>query len=201
MPLRSADPPPHNQPTGNTAMDIGELGQLGSSNLKVTRLGFGCVPIANLYSVVSDEVSMSTIHAAYDSGIRLFDTAPQYGHGLAEHRLGDALRWHDRDTFLISSKVGRLLRPVHPSKADGKQFKQILPFTYDFDYSYDAVMRSVDDSINRLGLHRIDILLVHDIDEWSHGDAWHEVLEVFMASGYRALRKLRDEGVVSAIGG
>src|SRR5712672_3160357 len=81
------------------AMDIGQLGRLGSSDLRVTRLGFGCVPIANLYSVVSDEEAMATVRAAYDSGIRLFDTAPQYGHGLAEHRLGDALRWQDRDTF------------------------------------------------------------------------------------------------------
>lgn len=182
-------------------MDINKLGRLGSSDLKVTRLGFGCVPIANLYSIVSDEDATATVRAAYNSGIRLFDTAPQYGHGLAEHRLGDALRWHDRETLLISSKVGRLLRPVHPSKADGKQFKQILPYLYDFDYSYEAVMRSVEDSLNRLGMHRIDILLVHDIDEWSHGDGWPEVLDGFMASGYRALRKLRDEGVVSAIGG
>src|SRR5258707_10437467 len=182
-------------------MDISLLGRLGSSSVAVTRLGFGCVPIANLYSVVTDEAAIAAVHAAYDSGIRLFDTAPQYGHGLAEHRLGDALRWQDRDTFLISSKVGRLLRPVHPAKADGKQFKQILPYLYDFDYSYDAVMRSVEDSLNRLGMHRIDILLVHDIDEWSHRERWPEVLDVFMGSGYRALRKLRDEGVVSAIGG
>jgi aryl-alcohol dehydrogenase-like predicted oxidoreductase len=83
----------------------------------------------------------------------------------------------------------------------GRQFKQILPFMYDYDYSYDAVMRSIEDSLNRLGMHRIDILLVHDIDEWSHGDRWPEVLDQFMASGYRALRKLRDEGAVSAIGG
>ena len=181
-------------------MDISELGRLGSSDLKVTRLGFGCVPIANLYSVVSDEEAIATVRAAYDSGIRLFDAAPQYGHGLAEHRLGDALRWHDRETFLISSKVGRLLRPVDPAKADGKQFKRILPYMYDFDYSYDAVMRSVEDSLNRLGMHRLDILLVHDIDEWSHGERWPDVLDLFMGSGYRALRKLRDEKVVSAIG-
>src|SRR4051794_15486399 len=121
-------------------MDIGKLGRLGSSDLKVTQLGFGSVPIANLYNIVSDEDSTATVRAAYESGIRLFDTAPQYGHGLAEHRLGDALRWHDRDTFFVSSKVGRLLRPVAPAEADGKQFKQILPYMYDFDYSYDAVM-------------------------------------------------------------
>ena len=182
-------------------MSMDGLARLGTSELNVTRLGFGCVPIANLYSVVSDEDSLNTIRAAYAAGIRLFDTAPQYGHGLGEHRLGEALRWHPRDSFLISSKVGRLLRPVPPAQADGRQFKRILPFMYDYDYSYDAVMRSVDDSLNRLGMHRIDILLVHDIDEWSHGDRWPEVLDQFMASGYRALRKLRDEGAVSAVGG
>src|SRR5438552_2322627 len=182
-------------------MDISLLGRLGSSSVAVTRLGFGCVPIANLYSVVTDEAAIAAVHAAYDSGIRLFDTAPQYGHGLAEHRLGDGLRWHDRDSLVISSKVGRLLRPVHPSQADGKQFKRILPYMYDFDYSYDAVMRSVEDSLNRLGMHRIEVLLVHDIDEWSHGERWPEVLDVFMGSGYGALRKLRDAGDVSAIGG
>jgi D-threo-aldose 1-dehydrogenase len=182
-------------------MEISELGRLGSSDVAVTRLGFGCVPIANLYSIVSDEDATATVHAAYDSGIRLFDTAPQYGHGLGEHRLGDGLRWHDRDSLVISSKVGRLLRPVHPRLADGKQFKQILPFLYDFNYSYDAVLRSVEDSLNRLGMHRIDILLVHDIDVWSHGERWPEVLDAFMSSGYLALRKLREEGVVSAIGG
>lgn len=182
-------------------MNINELGRLGSSDLRVTRLGFGCVPIANLYSIVSDEESLATVRAAYDAGIRLFDTAPQYGHGLGEHRLGDALRWHPRDKYLVSTKVGRLLRPVPPERADGKQFKQILPFMYDFDYSYDAVMRSLEDSLNRLGMHKTDILLVHDIDSWSHGDRWPDVLDAFMSSGYRALRKLRDEGVVAAIGG
>jgi D-threo-aldose 1-dehydrogenase len=159
------------------------------------------VPIANIYSVVSDEDALATVRAAYDSGIRLFDTAPLYGHGLGEHLLGEALRWHDPASYHLSNKVGRVLRPVPPEQADGKQFKRVLPFMFDFDYTYDGVMRSFEDSFHRTGLHKVDMLLCHDIDPWAHGDQWPEVLDVFMNDGYKALRRLRDEGVVSAIGG
>ena len=151
-------------------------------------LGLGCAPLGNLYESVSEDQARATMDAAWDAGIRYFDTAPLYGHGLSERRVGDALRGRPRDEFRLSTKVGRLL-------VDGRDatsiFADIPPVRPIYDFSYDGVLRSFESSLERLGLDRVDVLLVHDPDH--HGD---EALE----GAFPALRRLRDEGVVRAIG-
>jgi D-threo-aldose 1-dehydrogenase len=175
---------------------------LGKSGLEVPVVGFGGAPLGNMYQEFSDEQARATVRAAYDAGMRLFDTAPLYGFGLSEHRVGEALRWLDRDSYVLSTKIGRLLRPKDPKEVDGGLFKKILPFEGVYDYGYDGVMRSVEDSLQRLGVHRIDVLLIHDVDVWTHGSEearlarFREVME----GGYRAMLRLREAGVVRAIG-
>ena len=183
-------------------MDIDTRRQLGKTSLSVSQLGFGSAPLGNMYRAFPDAVAASTVSAAYEVGVRLFDTAPLYGHGLAEHRLGAALRAQPRDSYVLCSKVGRLLDPCPPEQVDAGIFHSTLPFEPRYDYSYDGVMRSFEDSLQRLGTHRIDILLIHDVDIWTHGSkaASEQRIAEVMQGGYRALRELRDEGVINAIG-
>lgn len=175
---------------------------LGKSGVEVTVMGFGGAPLGNMYRAFSDEDARATVRAAHDAGINLFDTAPLYGHGLSEHRIGEALRWLPRESFVLSTKIGRLLRPADPATVDGGLFQAILPFEGVYDYSYDGVMRSVEASLQRLGMHRIDVLLVHDVDVWTHGseEARLRRFEEVMDGGYRAMVELRDQGVIKAIG-
>jgi D-threo-aldose 1-dehydrogenase len=183
-------------------MKPGDTRVLGKSGLAVTQLGLGGAPLGNMYRAFSDAQAEATVRASYDAGIRLFDTAPLYGFGLSEHRLGAALRDKPRDSFVLSTKVGRMLEPRHPSSLDHGQFEGSLPFAEVYDYGYDGVMRSIEDSLQRIGTYRIDILLVHDLDVWTHGseEARVERIQAFMAGGYRAMLKLREEGTVKAIG-
>ena len=183
-------------------MQVSDTRVLGRSGLPVTVLGFGGAPLGNMYRALSDDDARATVRACYDAGIRYFDTAPLYGFGLSEHRVGEALRGREREAFVLSTKVGRLLAPRDPATLDSGQFKHSLPFAQIYDYSYDGVMRSVEDSLQRLGMHRIDILLAHDLDVWTHGSeaARQERVAEFMAGGYRALVALREAGAVRAIG-
>ena len=176
--------------------------EIGCTGLSVTTLGFGGAPLGNLYQAISDDQADSTIQAALDAGIRLFDTAPLYGYGLSEHRVGRALRNVDRDKFVLSTKVGRLLTPADPQHFDAGLFPGCLPFKGTYDYSYDGVMRSIEDSLQRLGLHRIDIVLIHDVDVWTHKtqEETDRRFREVMGGGYLALDKLRKAGVISAIG-
>ncbi len=171
-------------------MKPGDTRVLGKSGLAVTQMGFGGAPLGNMYRGFPDAQADATVRACYDAGIRLFDTAPLYGFGLSEHRVGAALRDKPRDSFVLSTKVGRLLRPGHPDTLDHGQFEGSLPFAEVYDYSYDGVMRSVEDSLQRIGTYRIDILLAHDLDVWTHGSEQARVDKVtrFMAGGYRAMR-------------
>jgi D-threo-aldose 1-dehydrogenase len=162
---------------------------LGRTGLQVTRLGLGTAPLGGLYAEVSETEAHAVVAAAFNQGLRYFDTAPLYGHGLAERRTGEVLRSKPRGDFVLSTKVGRLLRPGAPSP-DG-QFKGTPPLVPVFDFSYDATLRSVEESLSRLGLDRIDMLLIHDPDQ--HYDAAR-------SGAYPALERLRSEGVVSAIG-
>lgn len=174
---------------------------IGKTGVAVSSLGFGGAAIGNLYAETGDDQVRECLHAAYDAGVRYFDTAPMYGHGLSEHRIGEALRQKPRDSFVLSTKVGRMLRPV-PAEAVGESiFPGCLPFACIFDYSYDAVMRSIEDSLQRLGFNRIDIVLLHDVEAATHGaeDA-ERYFHQAMAGGYRALEKLRSEGTIGAIG-
>ncbi len=170
---------------------------------RLPRLGFGAAPIGNLYQPVSDAQAGAAVAAALDAGVTYFDTAPHYGFGLSEQRLGQALsRLDPKAEALVSTKVGRLLRPVDPAAAGDVRhgFAQAAPFEPEFDYSYDAILRSVEDSRRRLGRERIDILLVHDLGRLTHGEAHRQRFDAFMNGGYRALRELRDAGVVGAVG-
>ena len=183
-------------------MRAGDTRVLGRSGLAVTQLGFGGAPLGNMYRAIADAEAQATVRAAYDAGIRLFDTAPLYGFGLSEHRVGAALRDRPRESFVLSTKVGRLLEPRHPDTLDQGQFEASLPFAEVYDYGYDGIMRSIEHSLHRLGTWRVDILLVHDLDVWTHGSeqARVERVEAFMAGGYRAMEKLRADGTVKAIG-
>ena len=183
-------------------MEVSAQRVLGKSGVEVTIMGFGGAPLGNMYQAFSDQQARATVEACYDAGIRYFDTAPYYGFGLSEHRLGEALRDKERAELVLSTKVGRLLKPGDPAILDHGQFKRSLPFGLAYDYSYDGVMRSVEDSLQRLGTWRIDILLVHDLDVWTHGseDARRARVEEFMAGGYRAMVELREQGAVRAIG-
>jgi D-threo-aldose 1-dehydrogenase len=174
---------------------------LGRSRTKVARLGFGAAPLGNLYTPVAEEEALAAVHAAYALEIRYFDTAPLYGHGMSEHRCGEALRRYPRDTFTLSSKVGRLLRPGRDPSAVFDGYADGLPFRIVYDYSYDGAMRSFEDSLQRLGTDRIDILLVHDIDVRTHGvEGQQRRLDEAFDGAFRALHRLRAEGVVDAIG-
>lgn len=177
--------------------------RLGNGGLTFSEIGFGTAPLGNLYRAISDEDADAILQAAWDGGIRYFDTAPLYGLGLSETRLNRFLRDKPRDDYVLSTKVGRLLVPCPPEErtGHGKWFE--VPARQErYDYSYDGVMRSVEFSLERLGLHRIDMLFGHDLDLPNHGT--REVLEgyltEFMEGGYRALSELRDQGVIRAFG-
>jgi D-threo-aldose 1-dehydrogenase len=177
---------------------------LGRTKLKVTVLGLGTATLGNLYAPVSDADAHDTVKTAFDAGVRFVDTAPFYGHGWSEHRVGEALRGYKRDEIVLSTKIGRLLKPKDPGKGgiDGGVFAAVLPFDPVFDYSYDGVMRSVEDSLQRLGTHRIDVLLIHDVDRWTHGseEAADRRRKEVLDGGYKAMVKLRESGAVGAIG-
>ncbi len=163
-------------------------------------LGFGAAPLGSMNVVVSEEDAEATISAAWDAGIRYFDTAPFYGYGLSEHRLGQGLRWRPREEFVLSTKVGRLLRPHPAGNPNPDNWRGGLPFKPEFDYSYDGAMRSFEDSLQRLSLPRIDIAFIHDIDRGAHKDAYDTLAPQAVEGAYRALDALRAQGVVSGIG-
>jgi D-threo-aldose 1-dehydrogenase len=161
--------------------------------------GFGASGLGNLYKAIPDAESRATLDAAWDEGVRYYDTAPFYGFGLAERRMGDGLRERPRGDYALSTKVGRLLRPIaEASERNG--FVSPMPFEPVFDYGYDAIMRSFEHSLQRLGLSRIDILYMHDIGAYAHGAAHAELFPIAMDGGYRALDELRASGQVGAIG-
>ena len=163
---------------------------LGRCGLKVTRLGLGCAPIGNLFSAVSDVDAAATIDAAWAAGVRLFDTAPAYGHGLSEQRLGRALAHHDRDSYVLASKVGRLLRPPSGT-APPTMFVGAPPLVPTPAFSRDDVLRSIEESLVRLSVDRLDIVHVHDPDD-------HE--DEALSDAFPTLVRLRDEGVIRAVG-
>ena len=173
--------------------------RIGSTNLHVDALGFGCASIGNLYHEVPDDEAQALLEAAWGKGFRYFDTAPHYGQGLSERRLGDALRKLQGEGYVLSTKVGRLLRPAG-YESNRHQFLSPMPFDIHYDYSYSGVMRSFEDSLQRLGLDRIDILYVHDVGAYTHGDDNEELFSIAMSEGYKALEQLRSDGIVGAIG-
>jgi D-threo-aldose 1-dehydrogenase len=173
---------------------------IGRTKLQVTELGLGCATLGGSRIDVARQAAEDIVSVASAAGVRYVDTAPFYGVGQAERAVGDAMRDHPRDEWVLSTKVGRLLRP-NPTGvyADGRQHP--LPFDPIYDYSYDGIMRSFEDSFQRLGLAKIDILYVHDIGAYQHGPEAHAAhMKILRESGYRALEKLRGDGAISAIG-
>ena len=177
------------------------LRELGSTGVSVTTLGFGGAGIGNLYRQLPDADAVDAVRESFTSGVRYFDTAPFYGFGLSEQRLGAALSG-ERTPVVISTKVGRRLVPTGPQDpAVGRAgYFSPRPFSPVFDYGYDSVMRSHAESLQRLGVPRVDILLCHDIGRLTHGDAHAARVNEFIEGGYRALRELRAAGTVKAIG-
>lgn len=162
-----------------------------ANGLDVTAIGLGSAPLGGLFTPVSDADAEATLAQAWAAGIRFYDTAPLYGFGLAERRVGAFLRQQPRDSYAISTKVGRLLRAPDGASAEDDYYKGTKAERPVFDFSYDGVMRSVEESLVRLGLDRVDVLLVHDPDD-HYDDA--------VAGAFRALQRLRADGTVRAIG-
>ncbi len=168
-----------------------------------TQLGFGTAPLGNLFRAVSEKQAEATLEAAWAAGVRYYDTAPLYGLGLAETRLNHFLRGKPRQSYVVSTKVGRLLAVCPPDERTGiGKFFDTPSRREVYDYGYDGVMRSLEHSLERLGLDHVEILFVHDIDVFNHQTvaARDAHVETLMQGGYRALVKLRDEGVIKAFG-
>ena len=173
------------------------------ATIAFSELGFGAAPLGNLYRVIPDEQAQATMQAAWDAGIRYFDTAPLYGYGLSETRLNQFLRGRARKSYVMSTKIGRLLDVVPPEQRSGiGKFFDVPTRRERFDYSYDGVMRSLEFSLERLGLDYVDILYAHDVDVFSQGSIAmrDQRVDELMSGGYKALISLRDQGVIKAIG-
>lgn len=176
--------------------------RLGNTDLTVSSLGFGAASLGNLFNKVTNKEAQLTVAAALNAGIRLFDTAPRYGLGLSERRIGDALREIDRSKYVLSTKVGRLLKADKTANVEQLRydFDTPMPFDAHYDYTYDGIMRSFEDSLQRMGLASIDILLVHDIGHYTHGDMDSHYYTQLTSSGIKALEELKHSGQIKAVG-
>ena len=173
--------------------------------LRFSAIGFGTVPIGEVYELIDETTAIATVEQACESGVRLFDTSPHYGNGIAESRLGAGLRRAPRSDIIVSTKIGRVMDPfARPAPRNPAVFSPGFVGGYAhaprFDYSYDGTMRSVEQSLLRMGLSEIDILLIHDCDVWTHGTEAGRRFKEAMEGAYRALDKLRSEKTVGAIG-
>ena len=175
--------------------------KMGRTDCALPELGFGAAAMGNLYAAIDDASAAVTLDAALSAGFRYFDTAPHYGRGLSERRLGDALR--GRGDVIVSTKVGRLMDPDASITDDRERdgFHSAMPFSPRYDYSYDGILRSHEHSLQRLGLARVDMLFVHDIGRVTHGEADARYCEqLITGGGFRALESLRDQGAISGFG-
>lgn len=165
-------------------------------------LGLGGAGLGELFEIVTEDRAQEIVRTAWDGGIRFFDTAPWYGHGMSEHRMGHFLRQQSRDSFALSTKVGRIYRSAERTDYRTPPWVGGLPFKLHFDYSYDGMMRSWEDSLMRLGLNRVETLVIHDLDSGYHGTG--EVMNTHQhaleSSGWKALQDLKDSGRIKAIG-
>ena len=189
----------------NTPLKTRHWDRLGNGGLTFTELGFGTAPLGNLYRAISDDEAHNILQSAWDAGVRYYDTAPLYGLGLSEIRLNRFLRDKPRDSYVLSTKIGRYFKVTTPDKRDGFGKWFDVPSRNEiYDYTYDGVMRSVEFSLERLGIDRIDILFAHDLDVFNHGsrealDA--KIAELMNDGGYKALSEMREQGVIKAFGG
>jgi len=168
--------------------------------LREARPGFGGAPLGNLFRAIADDAATDLIRHAYEAGARYFDTAPHYGQGLSEHRFGSALRDRPRDSFLLSTKVGRLLTPWKDAPPAQNGYVDVLPFAQHYDYTRAGVLRSLDDSLRRMALARIDFVFVHDIDASTHGDAHPQRFRDMLDGALPALAELKAAGTIGGYG-
>jgi D-threo-aldose 1-dehydrogenase len=188
---------------GSQAADRRRFVTRAGKTLDFTALGFGSAPLGNYLRALSEEECDRTLSVAWDSGVRYFDTAPLYGLGLSEMRVGRLLAERPRKDFILSTKVGRLLLPCEKDEVNGIFFVETPQVRFVYDYSYDGVMRSYEESLERLGLDRVEILYVHDVCALVHGGreaSEARIRELVDTGGWRALAELRDSGDVLAIG-
>jgi D-threo-aldose 1-dehydrogenase len=162
--------------------------------------GFGGAPLGNLFRTVTDDDAVALVRHAYDDGVRYFDTAPHYGQGLSERRIGVALRGLSRDSFLVSTKVGRLLTPASDLPRTQNGYVDGLPFLPHYDYTRDGVLRSIEDSLRRLTMDRVDFVFVHDIDVPTHGDAHPQRFRDMLDGALPALASLKASGAIGGYG-
>jgi len=164
------------------------------------RLGFGGAPLGNLFRAMNEHEVQSVLNRAWDDGCRSFDTAPHYGHGLSEKRLGDFLKTKQRSSFKISSKVGRLLTPA--SHVPREQFSYVdgLPFVQHWDFSRAGIRKSIEDSLMRMGLSQLDTVYLHDIDQATHGENYPSIFQQLLSESLPELKKLKQEGLLTHIG-
>jgi D-threo-aldose 1-dehydrogenase len=187
--------------TQETQNKVATKRRIGKTTLEVTALSLGSAPLGGMYRDLPDAEAVATIHAAWESGIRFFDTAPHYGHTKAEHRMGDALRRYPRAEFVLSTKVGRRYVPRTTPYDGSEGWSDPLPFQAIYDYSFDGIIRSFEDSQQRLGLVDIDIVLIHDIGRYTHGGKnTHYWRQLTNEGGFRALDELRRTRGVKAVG-
>ncbi len=177
--------------------------EVGRTGVSVTEFGLGTAPLGDLFETLDEDAAQGVLKAAWDVGVRFYDTSPFYGNGKSEHRLGHFLRQKPRDEFVISTKVGRVFRPVHDLAAfDPGPFTGALPFEFKVDYSYDGIMRSYEDSLQRLSLPSVDLLVIHDLDFYFYETEArvNAYLNQLFTSGWRALDELRRHGLVKGVG-
>jgi D-threo-aldose 1-dehydrogenase len=173
---------------------------LKNAKLGELKLGLGGAPLGNLFTAVSDADAQNIIQQAIQDGCTMFDTAPHYGHGLSEHRFGQALRQLPRNSFVLSSKVGRILTPSATAERDQLNFVNILPYNQHWDYSAAGVRRSVEDSLQRMGMAYLDVAFVHDCCSICHGDNYPKILRQVIDEALPELQKMKREGLIRAIG-
>lgn len=176
--------------------------RVGNTAVSVTALGLGGAPLGDLYEKLPEAQAEEVVRTAHRGGVRLYDTAPWYGHGMSEHRLGHTLRQFDRDAFVLSTKVGRVYsRPSERESFSTTPWEGGLPFELRFDYSYDGIYRSYEDSLQRLGINRVDLLVIHDLDRGYHDpEALRSHRSDLEKGGWRALEELRSSGEIRGIG-
>ena len=175
--------------------------RIGGTSLEVPVFGFGAAHLGELYTMVPEAQSQATLNGAWEAGVRFFDTAPWYGRGLSEHRLGAFLRTKPRREFQVTTKVGRTLhRPRDPAHFDRGPWLGGLNFEVKFDYSYDGIMRSYEQALQRIALDTVDALVIHDLDNAFHGDKQKGFEAQLVGSGIKALEELKKSGDIMAFG-
>ncbi len=181
-----------------------ERRRFGRSDLQVTALGFGAATIGNLFRPVPEETAQAMLDTAWDAGVRVFDTAPSYGNAVSEYRVGSNLRERQpRSEYIVSTKMGYLLKPGDPAEAANESWVKPGAFHTVYDYSYDGAMRSVEDSLQRMGVQYIDVMYIHDTDPFMMPGFWRDKFEEALdpkTGAAKALIQLRDEGVISGWG-